>query len=244
MDASSCKSIQEYRKCSNQCFAFSRCHFCYLPFMKGNPSNQLDIVVNHIPGYLIAPGNPFIAPYCFISLNRNAFPGCCKIPVILQCRDFKIFVLLKSSCSLLHNGKSPWQKSIESFLNLFFNDLLVLVCLVVVLFLPVNILLFLSLTPERLHFIFICFKCCRQFFFKVESAFPELVIGNISQRVVFLKHLVHVGRDLLDIPVIFVSEEKTEYFIDKIHLYIVFTGHKNIPVKLLIFTKLVKNPAF
>ncbi len=244
MDASSCKSIQEYRKCGNQCFAFSRRHFGYFPFMKGYPTDQLDIVVDHVPGYLIAPGNPFIAPYCLITLNSYAFPGCREIPVVLQCRDLKKFVLLESSGSLLHYGKSPWQKGIESFLYLFFNNFLQLVSLVVILFLLVNILLILSLVPERLYFTFICFKRFRQFLFKVEGAFPELIIGYISQLVIFLKHLAHVRRDLLDIPFIFVSEEKTEHFIDKIHLYIVLTGPENNPVKLLIFIKLVKNPAF
>src|SRR5664280_488236 len=125
MHSPACQSIKENRKSCNNCFSFTGSHLCDLPLMKGNTTNELNIIMDHIPGYLISSGNPLIAPKSFAAVDCYAFPCSSQIPVILSCRDLKYTVLLKSFCCLFNNCKSPWNKLIQCyfqlFVDLFFN---------------------------------------------------------------------------------------------------------------------------
>ncbi|MPM57033.1 hypothetical protein SDC9_103851 [bioreactor metagenome] len=54
------KGIKKYRQGCYQCFSFTRCHFGNFTLVQHYTSKQLHIVVHHVPGYFVTPGNPVI----------------------------------------------------------------------------------------------------------------------------------------------------------------------------------------
>src|SRR4030042_1658798 len=145
MDAPSGQSIQKHRKGGNNCFPLTSCHLCDFSFMKGYTTNQLNIIVNHVPGDLISASYPAVLPVSIISLYGNAFPCSRKVPVILSCRNFQHTVFLEPPCCLFHYCKCRRNTLIENLLQLIINSFFNLVNLIIYILFLINILFCFSL---------------------------------------------------------------------------------------------------
>src|SRR5664280_759545 len=139
MNSSAGKSIKKNRQRSDNRFTFTCRHLCNLSLMKRNSSKELDVIVNHIPDYLIPACDPTVFPVSLIAFDCYALPCRCKIPVILHSSHFKLAVFLEPPGSLLHYCKSLWNTFIKNRFQFFIDLLLDLVYLVVRLLFLVNI---------------------------------------------------------------------------------------------------------
>ena len=69
MNTIATQGIEVHRKRRNKRFTLTSLHFTNFPLMKDDSSNQLDVVVNHIPCDLFACCVPRIEPSCLISFE-------------------------------------------------------------------------------------------------------------------------------------------------------------------------------
>ena len=58
-----CQRIEEYRKGCDEGLSLTRGHLGYLALVKHYTTDELDVVMNHVPGDFIASGEPVVLPY-------------------------------------------------------------------------------------------------------------------------------------------------------------------------------------
>ena len=94
--------------------------------MQDRTTDELHIVVNHVPHGLIAASHPVVVVDGFVTIDVDkvlAFGS--KIAVHLRCRDNDVLVLGKAACSLFDNREDDRQHLVELVLehieNLFLN---------------------------------------------------------------------------------------------------------------------------
>ena len=108
MHSLSWQSIKINWQSSNQSLSFPCCHFSNFSLMQHSSSNQLHIVVNHIPFHWCSPCNPNFVKIGFVSRNINIIFYCGKIFVIFSRCNLYLFIFCKSFCSFFYNGKGLW----------------------------------------------------------------------------------------------------------------------------------------
>src|SRR5574344_200132 len=92
------KRIQKYRQSSHKCFTLSCRHLGNFSLVKNNTTNQLNIIVDHVPLYHVSSGHPACLPYCFVSRYHHIIVFCGYVSVKRGSSYFKFLILLKSSC--------------------------------------------------------------------------------------------------------------------------------------------------
>ena len=88
MNAMTSKRIQISRQCRYQRFTFTCCHFSNFSLVQNNTSYQLNIIMNHVPGYFSSACNPFIFINDFITFNTNVFFSDSKSLIKLRSSGF------------------------------------------------------------------------------------------------------------------------------------------------------------
>jgi len=69
MDAFPCQGVKEHGQSGHEGLALAGSHLGNLPFMQRHPADELDIIVDHVPYYLIASCHPAVFPVCLLSLH-------------------------------------------------------------------------------------------------------------------------------------------------------------------------------
>ena len=104
MDTLACKSVEEYREGRNESLSFSGRHLRYLSLMKNDTSDKLDIVMDHVPGNLIATGYPVVLPDGIVTINMDKIlSGSSQISVEISSRNRNGLILGKSPCGRFHD---------------------------------------------------------------------------------------------------------------------------------------------
>ena len=124
-----CEGIQEYRKCSNQGLTLTGCHLGNLSLVQYNTTEQLYIIVYHVPHSVVAACLPVVAVDGLVAVNCHKVELCCKVAVGLGRCYNNLLVLGKTACAILYNGKSLGQCLVESLVKLLKNLFLKLVYL-------------------------------------------------------------------------------------------------------------------
>ena len=119
-----CQSVQEHRKGRNQGLSFTSCHLGDLALVQNDTSDQLHIVMNHIPGNHIAASHPAVVPDCGIILYLDIIEPCGKILVKISGLDPYGLILLEPAGSGLHYGKSNRKHFIQHNLHILVDFLL------------------------------------------------------------------------------------------------------------------------
>ncbi len=99
------QGIQEDRKSGHKGFSFTGGHFSNFTLMQCNSAYKLNIIVDHIPLYLVTPGYPPVLPVGFIALDLNTVSHGGKVTIKISCRNLDLFTLLKAPGSVFNNGK-------------------------------------------------------------------------------------------------------------------------------------------
>ena len=99
------KSIEEDRKGGHKGLSFTRCHFGNLTFVENHATEQLNIVVNHVPLHVIASGNPVIVINGLIVFNGHKVVSSGQRAVEVGSRNHHLAVLSEATSRTLHDGE-------------------------------------------------------------------------------------------------------------------------------------------
>ena len=99
------KSIEEDRKGGHKGLSFTRCHFGNLAFVENYTTEQLNIVVNHVPLHVVASGHPVIVINGLIVFNGHKVVSRSQRAVEVSSRNHHLAVLGKATGCTLHDGK-------------------------------------------------------------------------------------------------------------------------------------------
>ena len=99
------QGIKEHRKGCHEGLSLSCRHLGDLTLMQDDTTDELNVIVHHIPCHLVSTGHPVVLPEGIISFYGHEFLGCAEVAVELRCLHLDHRVLLESSCSGLHDGE-------------------------------------------------------------------------------------------------------------------------------------------
>ena len=106
MHALAREGIEEHRKGGDEGFSLSRRHFRDFSFVQHDTADQLDIVMHHVPGNLVAAGHPMIGIDRLIPVNRNKIRMLhAQVTVKSGRLHDDALILLEPARRTLHNGK-------------------------------------------------------------------------------------------------------------------------------------------
>ena len=120
-------SIEEDWQGSHKGFTLTRSHLGYLAFVEYDTTNELHIIVHHVPHVLIAASCPFVKINRLIAIYLHEVKATisCQVTVHLSSSNNNLLVLGKTTSSALHNGKYLWQYLTQyilvSNLDIFFD---------------------------------------------------------------------------------------------------------------------------
>ena len=84
--------VEEYGEGSHQCLTFTRCHFGDLTFMQYDATEQLYIVVYHVPDNFRTACLPVVLPDGFVAFNAyEVFRGS-QVTVEFGSRHYDFFI--------------------------------------------------------------------------------------------------------------------------------------------------------
>ncbi len=93
--------------------------------MKHDTADELHVVVNHIPHYFVAAGNPVVAVECLVALDcEEVLAFGCKFAVEVGGSYLNGFVAGEAACRFAHDGKHFRQIAVEFFFEHFEDVLL------------------------------------------------------------------------------------------------------------------------
>ena len=129
MHAVSGQCVQEYREGSYQCFTFTCCHFRNLTFVQNDTTEQLYIVMNHVPCHIVTTRYPVILVDGFIAFDTYKIFCSSQMAVEFSRSYYDFFVFCKSFGSCLDDRESYGQHFVQCFLVFFENFFLYLIYL-------------------------------------------------------------------------------------------------------------------
>ena len=156
MHTTSAQSIQKHRKSSHQGLSFTGSHLCNFSLMQNSTTDQLHVIMHHIPGHFISSGKPGIEINGFVTFYLDKIVGNCQIPVELGRRHFNFSILFKTTGGFLHHSKGFRHQSGQNFFHLFVDLFFQLIYTIV------NFLPFFDRRPFLFHF---PFECCNLILF-------------------------------------------------------------------------------
>jgi len=116
----SSQSIQEYRQGSHQCLTFTRCHLGNLSLVEYHTTEQLHIVVYHVPNGIVSTCSPMILPNGLVTFNAHKVLTLCRqITVKISCSHLHFAILSETAGRIFHNGKCIGQHFVQSLLVTF-----------------------------------------------------------------------------------------------------------------------------
>lgn len=89
------QGVKEHRKCRHKSLALTGSHLGDLSLMKHNTTDQLNIIVNHVPGHLVAAGDPMVLVDSLVSLDVDKIMIDAERPVEIVGRNLDGRVLLE-----------------------------------------------------------------------------------------------------------------------------------------------------
>ena len=89
------QGVKEHRKCRHKSLALTGSHLGDLSLMKHNTTDQLNIIVNHVPSHLVAAGDPMVLVDSLVSLDVDKIMIDAERPVEIVGRNLDGRVLLE-----------------------------------------------------------------------------------------------------------------------------------------------------
>ena len=81
MDAFSGQRVEEHRERRDERLALTGLHLRYLASVQGRTTDQLNIVVHHVPLYFRTGSHPGIAPRGLVAVDGDAAALGCDVPI-------------------------------------------------------------------------------------------------------------------------------------------------------------------
>ena len=198
--------IEEYRESSHEGLTLTGSHLGDLTLMQHDTSDELNVIVDHVPGHLVTACDPVVLPYGIVTVNRDELLGCAEVAVELCSLYPDLRVFCESARCRLHDGESLRKNLVEYLLDGLVNllDKLVLLSRQSLLLIERNLLL-----EFRLDFSHTCLICSDSLLNLVLQRLTpcsEVVIRKFVYHLVCLKHLVQGRLDGLHVTVCLCTE--------------------------------------
>ena len=111
------EGVQEHRERGHEGLALARRHFRDLTLVQGDAADELDVIVDHVPGDLVAAGQPVVAEDGLVALDIHEIVVHRQISVELRGRDRDGLVLLEAAGRALHDGEGLREDLVERLLD-------------------------------------------------------------------------------------------------------------------------------
>ena len=100
--------IEEYGQCGYERLTFTCSHLGDFSLMQHDSSEQLDVIVYHLPLEQVSSSRPLVVINSLVALNRDEVVCrvCREFAVKFGCCDNRLFVFSKSACRLFDDRKS------------------------------------------------------------------------------------------------------------------------------------------
>ena len=117
-----CECIEEYRQCCHKGFTLTCCHLGYFTLMKHYATEELHIVMHHIPSNLITACHPciMIDSLRTIYLHKIESWVCSELLIHFCGRNGDGLILCETTGSRLHNSENLGQYFCQSGFVLVF----------------------------------------------------------------------------------------------------------------------------
>ncbi len=101
------QGIKENGERRHQGFTLTCCHLGYLALMKHNATENLHVIMYHLPLLVIASRCPMIVVDSLIAINGDEVFGgiSSQLAVEICCRDNGFLIFRKTTCGVLDNTK-------------------------------------------------------------------------------------------------------------------------------------------
>ena len=90
------KGVEIYRKRRYECFSLTRSHLCYFTLVKYDSTNELNVVMDHVPLHGYPSGCPFVEIDSLLALNRHFITPRSQVAVEVCGGHLYAFMLLES----------------------------------------------------------------------------------------------------------------------------------------------------
>ena len=104
----SCKCIEEYRQCSHKGLTFTCCHFCNLTLMEYCTTEELYIVMYHLPFQIISTSCPVVVINSIVTIDSDKVFLWIRSQLTVEVSSchHSLFVLGKAACCIFDDSKS------------------------------------------------------------------------------------------------------------------------------------------
>ncbi len=117
VDAFARKCVEIDGQCCHEGFTFTRGHLGDLAGMQHHATDELHIVMAHVPGNHVAACGPGVAVIALVTLNLYAVVRGRQVAVHIGSRHLQNLVLLEPTRCLLHHGESLRQDLLQNILG-------------------------------------------------------------------------------------------------------------------------------
>ena len=201
MHSLACQGIEEHRESCHEGLTLTCRHLGDLSLMENDTTDELYIIMDHVPGHLVTAGKPMVLPYGIVTFYGHEFLCRAEVTVKLSRLHSDSLVLGKSAGCRLHDRECLRKDLIEHFLDNLVDLLheLVLLCRKSFLLLERNVFLefFLYLSDTVL----ICSYGCLYLVLEALASCSEGVIIKEIDLLIRLEHLVQGRPDGFHITV-------------------------------------------
>ena len=115
------KCVKINRKRRNQCFSFPCMHLSNFTLMKCNTTNQLDVIMNHVPNDRFSSCIPRVGPNRFISFEVDIVVVLRNSSIKLRGSNLNLCIIDKSSGSFFYHSKGFRKNFFQSTCNNFLS---------------------------------------------------------------------------------------------------------------------------
>ena len=142
--AVTCQCIEEHRACSHQCLTLTRRHLGNLTLMQHRTTEELHVIMHHLPLQVIAACSPVVVVYSLVTVYRDEvlLRIRCQFTVKVSSSNHRLLVLSETASRILNDRESHRIHHVECLLQLVQRLLLQFVYLVEYRFTLVNRCLF------------------------------------------------------------------------------------------------------
>ena len=117
MNAFAGEGIKEHRQGGHKGFTLTGSHLGNLPLMKGDTSDELHVIMNHIPLDLVATGFPAVGVDGFLAFDAHEVVIHTDVAVELSCLHYQFRVLLETAGSGFYDGEGLGKDAVKTFLD-------------------------------------------------------------------------------------------------------------------------------
>ena len=204
--------VEEYRECRNQCLTLTGSHLGNLTQVENNTTEELYIIMNHIPLDVVTARSPMGRVDSLVALDIHKVLYGCKVSVKVVCSNLYSVALRETTSSILNNRKRLRENLLEDILNLVLNNTLTLFDILrYALLLRYRDVVILQSCLLLCNMLLICSNILCNLATQCSCTSTQFIICQLFDFRIYLLDLLNVRLNLLTVLIGFTAEEKFYY---------------------------------